>query len=569
MATGEVQLVGTEIGNGSYFPGFELANLFDEDLETSFASSTQNGGWGGVDAGTPVKVTSYSFAPRRGDALGAYEARAVGGKLQGATDSGFSSPVDLDTVPDFPFSPPLQYNERTIDTGVSSYRYYRFLGADGTYCNIAELFFIANAGSITDARPVAPLISPWGGRYPSGSVNVTLTTRTTSASIYYTTDGSTPDNTDTLYTGPIPLNCTSPVTLKAVAYDASLDTPLSEVAVSVFTDDAYVPRADWADNQGNLIEAHSGGILIAEGRYWWYGGNTLYGVSLDSLGRTGITLYVSDDLYNWEVVGNILPLPPGWLAVVRPHVIYNATSGKYVLWAHAYNTPPGEADRAAVATSDNPEGPWTWVNTSLNPDGQGFKDCTLYKTEDGTKAYAIYTAGDQLSMIISELDNDDYLTTTGNFIEVLGDTGSESPAMFERGGKFFLVFSGGSNYYNSNESFFPKYITASTPLGTWSAAADLYEEDPVGSNFNGQISFVVKVPGKIDGYVLGSDYWIAADLYESRQVWLPLTFASSTTVEAQTPATWNLSYFQNEPTPPSAGPASIGNTATLLLLNIL
>src|SRR5205823_12388907 len=45
-----------------------------------------------------------------------------------------------------------------------------------------------------------PIISPSGGNY-SGSVSVAMQTATSGASIYYSTDGSTPTQSSTPYTG--------------------------------------------------------------------------------------------------------------------------------------------------------------------------------------------------------------------------------------------------------------------------------------------------------------------------------------------------------------------------------
>jgi poly(hydroxyalkanoate) depolymerase family esterase len=69
------------------------------------------------------------------------------------------------------------------------------------------------------AHPVGPTVSasPLGGSY-SASVQVTLTASPTSATIYYTTDGSAPTTASTRYTGPITLAQTT--NLQYFAVDA-------------------------------------------------------------------------------------------------------------------------------------------------------------------------------------------------------------------------------------------------------------------------------------------------------------------------------------------------------------
>ena len=62
----------------------------------------------------------------------------------------------------------------------------------------------------------APVLTPAGGIYYS-TVNVTMSTTTPGATIYYTTDGSTPGDTNGLtYTAPLAISATT--TVKAIAY---------------------------------------------------------------------------------------------------------------------------------------------------------------------------------------------------------------------------------------------------------------------------------------------------------------------------------------------------------------
>lgn len=70
-------------------------------------------------------------------------------------------------------------------------------------------------GTFDAAIPGTPVYSPVAGTYDAAQ-SVTITA---DDPIYYTTDGSTPDNTDTLYTAPVAINSTT--TLKAVAYDGA------------------------------------------------------------------------------------------------------------------------------------------------------------------------------------------------------------------------------------------------------------------------------------------------------------------------------------------------------------
>jgi parallel beta-helix repeat protein len=80
-----------------------------------------------------------------------------------------------------------------------------------------------------------PIISPNGGSH-SGSVSVTMQTATSGASIYYTTNGSTPTQSSTLYTTALTL--TSSATVKAKAFktgsSASAEASASFTIIQTF-----------------------------------------------------------------------------------------------------------------------------------------------------------------------------------------------------------------------------------------------------------------------------------------------------------------------------------------------
>ena len=102
-----------------------------------------------------------------------------------------------------------------------------------TIATTAKRAFIDNVKVYyTSANPVAatPTFSPEPGTYTSAQ-SVTISCTTPGATIYYTTDGSTPDNTKTQYTGAISVTATT--TIKAIAYAAGYDP--SAVASATYT----------------------------------------------------------------------------------------------------------------------------------------------------------------------------------------------------------------------------------------------------------------------------------------------------------------------------------------------
>jgi len=71
----------------------------------------------------------------------------------------------------------------------------------------------------TIAQVATPVATPGAGEV-ADNTEVALTCATEGATIYYTTDGSTPDDTDTEYTAAITI--TDPVTIKAIAYKENM-----------------------------------------------------------------------------------------------------------------------------------------------------------------------------------------------------------------------------------------------------------------------------------------------------------------------------------------------------------
>ena len=122
----------------------------------------------------------------------------------------------------------------SIVTGTDSYTIssnntgttYYFENSTGKNAWIKSLSIEYEGGGSTVAIPI---FDPAGGTYTSAQ-NVTISCTTQGASIYYTTDGSTPDNTSTEYTAAIPVSTTT--TIKAIAY---VGNDASTVASTTYT----------------------------------------------------------------------------------------------------------------------------------------------------------------------------------------------------------------------------------------------------------------------------------------------------------------------------------------------
>ena len=131
----------------------------------------------------------------------------------------------------------IHYNESYSDFNAS---------ASGT----AVQLYMEDNGGTPITTVAAPTFSPEAGTYNTPQT-VTITTATSGASICYTTDGSTPTSSSTLYTGAIAITVTT--TIRAIAIK---DGTSSDVATATFTIniDNNV-NANWRETSYNIPES--------------------------------------------------------------------------------------------------------------------------------------------------------------------------------------------------------------------------------------------------------------------------------------------------------------------------
>lgn len=336
----------------------------------------------------------------------------------------------------------------------------------------------------------------------------------------------------------------------------------------------FIPGEIWLDTDGNLINAHGGGILYVNGVYFWYGeikeGETYLPACNSSWGGTrvdvvGVSCYSSKDLYNWKYEGNVLPAssdPSSDLytkkVVERPKVIYNAETKKYVMWMHIDSMDYAEA-KSGVAVSDSPTGPFAYIG-SFRPDagvwpinitdeekeetnqplvrdfngGQMARDMTLFIDDDG-KAYQFYSSEENQTMHISEL-TDDYLSPSGKYMRVFIGRSMEAPAVFKHNGKYYFIASGCTGW-DPNAA---RSAVADSIWGLWEELSNPCQGVNADKTFFGQSTFVLPVQGKKDTYIFVADRWNKDDLKESRYIWLPIKFDQQGKIVIEWQDKWSL-----------------------------
>jgi beta-xylosidase len=284
------------------------------------------------------------------------------------------------------------------------------------------------------------------------------------------------------------------------------------------TYNSFKPGEVWYDAAGEPINAHGGGLLFQNNKYYWFGEIRGRGAS------RGVSVYSSKDLYNWQNEGLALAQVEDTTSDItigsvmeRPKVIYNKKTKKYVMWFHLELKGKGySAARAGVAVSDKPQGPYTFLK-SFRPNGNMSRDMGLFVDDDGA-AYHIYSSRENYDLRISRL-TDDFLSPTTKD-SMLFSNHREAPALFKHKGQYYLITSGCTGWNPNRASLH----VASSLFGPWKNVGDPMVGPNSELTFDGQSTFVVPVQGKKDQFIFMADRWKPKDLKDSRYLWLPVTF---------------------------------------------
>lgn len=272
------------------------------------------------------------------------------------------------------------------------------------------------------------------------------------------------------------------------------------------------------DTSGNPVQAHGGGMIKVGSYYYWVGENRD--------GTNYVSLYRSTNLKDWEFRAHLLSKSSAaelqTANLERPKLLYNASTGKYVLWAHKENGTDYTEARVAVASASNIEGPYTY-HGSFRPLGYDSRDMTVFN-DNGT-AYLISATKVNADLNIYRL-TPDFLGVDSLVQTLWPNAYREAPAMFKRGSTYFLITSGATGWAPNQQ----KYATASSISGTWSALSNFGDSRASES----QAAYVIPVQGtSTTSYLYMGDRWAGAwerPANESKYVWLPLTFPSATSL---------------------------------------
>lgn len=308
-------------------------------------------------------------------------------------------------------------------------------------------------------------------------------------------------------------------------------TVLASISVNA-TSQLITNNTVWRDTSGNEIQAQGGAIRKFGSTYYLYGtqfpiingevsGQFLY-----------INCYSSTDLAHWTFRNHILTtsshpqLDPNQYntSMNRVDVLYNSSTGKYVLCGKYESTLTGGPAGIGFADCSTPDGNFTWRGFSLVW-GQNTGDSSLFQESNGD-AYYVYTYGTYNAHLhISKLSSD-YLSLASFTCAISTNSYREAPGIFKKDGTYYC-FNSGTDGWNSTAT---KYYTASNIAGPWSGPYDLATSPSSGNSFNTQTDYVVPVTG-----ASGTTYMYCGDRYSEftgqgigKNAWFPLTWNGST-----------------------------------------
>ncbi|MCX5263124.1 RICIN domain-containing protein [Streptomyces sp. NBC_00199] len=279
----------------------------------------------------------------------------------------------------------------------------------------------------------------------------------------------------------------------------------------------------FTDTGGAVVHAHGGGVIKVGAYYYWFGENR----NPDNTFKA-VSVYRSTDLKTWEFRNNALTRSSATeLAsanIERPKVVYNAATGKFVMWMHKENGSDYNEARAAVAVSDTVDGDYSYRGSFRPPSGITSRDMTLYKDDDGT-AYFVASSNGNADLDIYKLTAD-YTGIDSLVANPWPGAFREAPALFKRNGVYFMLTSGNSGWQPNQQ----RYATATAIAGPWTAMTDVGDATAYGS----QTAYVLPVQGTAGtSYLYMGDRWgnsIGGTVEDSQYVWLPLTFPTGRTM---------------------------------------
>ena len=343
----------------------------------------------------------------------------------------------------------------------------------------------------------------------------------------------------------------------------------------------------WADDQGVHVNAHGGGVIWHEGRYYWYGEHKVGGIAGNVAHGSAVHCYSSINLVDWTDEGAALltemreghDIEDGCV-IERPKVVYCPKTGKFLMYFHL-ELKAGSDDagyrygsaRVGIAVNDRPTGVFTylmsrrpnacvwpqgidtnaltfaatadaraianWRNGGENETvknckyvfagtferGQTSRDQTLFVDDDG-RAYHIYTSEHNSTLHISEL-SDDFINETGRYWRLAEKDWTEAPAICKHNGWYYILGSGCTGWAPNAA----RYYRSRSIAGPWERMGNPCRGTDETTGFGADLTWgcqstcIFSVHGRPNSFVAMFDRWCPENAIDGRYVWREVEFS--------------------------------------------
>ncbi len=262
------------------------------------------------------------------------------------------------------------------------------------------------------------------------------------------------------------------------------------------------PGITFKDTDGNLVDAHGGGIIRVCNTFYLHG--EYFTNPPDSNDFSGFSMYSSTDMATWKFEKMILPVQPsGQLGPnrkgERPHIIKCPATGEFVLYAHSADLTYQVDKEVVYATSPTVNGVYSFKGSLTNASGTIAAHSDMTAFADDTGAYVATESG-----WVYPLASDCHSWKSANHYSAVNGTtgGSEAPTIFRAGSTYYWIGSDKTGW-RANDNF---YCTAPAMTGPWTYQGYLA---PVGKlTWMTQTTWVQPVVGSLGTvYMFWGDHW--------------------------------------------------------------
>ena len=291
----------------------------------------------------------------------------------------------------------------------------------------------------------------------------------------------------------------------------------------------------WRTTTGDVVQAHAPGFLRVNDI--WY----MCGEDRSRQWNPDVNLYSSADLKTWtfekKIIQNgVTTSELGRTRMIeRPKLLYNAKTGKYLVWCH-YESRNYGASEAACFESDSVNGIYKYV-WSGRPLGVKSRDCNVFQDSNGT-AYFISTTEENQHLGLFRL-SDDYHEAVEH-TQLFSFQRREAPAIIKLPDGRYFMFNSACSGWEPNQC---KWSTTMDLKDGWTRLAN------VGNSiaYDTQAAAILEIKGtKTTTYLYVGDRWQDPGLAESKTIIFPVTFQNDSTPHLEYRERFDINFTTGE-----------------------